>query len=117
MGHLGENLMDSIDLLVAELLDKNGDAWARDDIATDAGSIADPRFIPALVAVSSDPESDSTLADTAAASLGQIWIKVGYFDKNAVKGMQENCQGEILAVFEHHRPDWHKELLEFLAQK
>src|SRR5688572_22702040 len=108
------NERDFVAGLIEILLNESVDIAERDDAGMDLGSYPDARSIQPLITIILDPMNEDYFIQACAESLAEIWVHLGYFDKETVKKMTKQAQNEVVGIFSSRRPEWHKELVAYL---
>jgi len=98
---------DRIQLLVDIILDPNAADYEKDDAAIDLAEFDDDRALDALLKASQTPcEADKFALDNYGETIGIIWVRRGFFDKNAYYSLQSTVRAGIYHVIESYKPEW-----------
>jgi len=97
-------MKDQVKLLIDILSDKNAREDERGDAAIDLRCYEDKRAIEALFEVASNPQEDDVIADNAAESLGDLCVKMHFFDEKKILKMPSFTQKIVVGYILSHNP-------------
>lgn len=101
---------DKIRLLVEIILDPNAEDHEKDDAAIDLAKYNDDFALNALIAISRAPfESDQFALENYGETIGTMWLRRDYFNKEVYYTLHSDVQSGIYHVIQHDKPQWIKE--------
>lgn len=111
-------MTSNIDLLIELLFNNEAREDEKEDAAMYLGKYKEEKVLKALLKVVSNPNENFSIIDSAAESIGKIWVELGKFNKAQFESFPPLAQRVIFYyVMEHKESIIDDQLKEHLTRK
>jgi hypothetical protein len=97
-------MMDNSQQLINILFDQSAREDERDDAAIDLRKYPSQKALDALIKITSNPNEDFFILDSSIESIGEIFIKLNYFDEESFRKMIPEAQKSVFNIIMTRNP-------------